>query len=104
LISSLRTKARSRVIESPVACGSTTASTDASTSSGDSRAGQPSSAAIARALGQSNQPSASAAQVAGSRRSNVVDRSHSCVAAGREQFRTRASSSAKNSDTSSSIS
>ena len=104
LISSPRTSARSRVIDSPVACGSTTASTAASTSSGDSRAGQPSSAAIARALGQSSHPSASAAQVAGSRRRSVVDRSHSCVAAAREQLRTRASSSGKNSDTSASSS
>ena len=54
---------RSRVIDRSVACGSTTASTVASTSSGDSRAGQPNSAAIARARGQSSQPSASAAQV-----------------------------------------
>jgi hypothetical protein len=101
-ISSRCTSARSRVIDNPVACGSTARSTAASTSSGDSRAGQPSSAAIARARGQSSHPSASAAQVAGNRRRNVVAHSHSCVAPAREQFRITASSSVKNSDTSSS--
>ena len=90
------------MIDSPAARGSTTASTAASTSSGVSRAGQPSSAAIARARGQSNHPSATAAHVAGSRLRSVVQCSHNCVAAVREQFRIMASSSAKNSDTSSS--
>jgi hypothetical protein len=90
------------VIDSSGACGSTTFSTEASTSSGDSRAGQPSSAAIARARGQSSHPSASAAQVAGSRRNSVADPSQSWVAAVREQFSVRASSSAKNSEVSSS--
>jgi hypothetical protein len=68
-----------------MARGSTTASTVARTWGVESRAGQPSSAAIARALGQSSSPSASAAQVRGRRRRSVLHRSQSWVASAREQ-------------------
>ena len=61
------------------------------------RAGLEHSAASARARGQSSSPSASAAQVAGSRGPAVRRCSASRVAAVREQLRTSASSSAKNS-------
>jgi len=94
LMSSLRTSACSRLIDSPVAWGRTARSTAATTSSGVSRAGQPSSAAIVRARGQSSSPSASATHVAGNRVRSVVDCSHRLVAAVREQFRISANSSA----------
>ena len=96
-MSSRATSARSRLTDRSMALGRTAASTSAMTAGSVSRAGQPSSRASARARGQSSFPSASAAQVAGSRSVSVTETSARVVAAAREQFNSSASSSGKNS-------